>query len=204
MDTKSFVTRYVDEFTSLPASFEATDSVGNSISFADGISKSVQHVLKAQKGNKKVIIVGNGGSASIASHLAVDFWKNGNVKATAFNDSSLLTCLANDYSYQEVFSKPIEFFGEADDVVLTISSSGNSANILKAAEAGVARGCKVITFSGFGKDNKLRAKGDVNFYVPSFSYGYVEVLHTYIIHCILDAKMYLHDKVDIFNKNLPI
>jgi D-sedoheptulose 7-phosphate isomerase len=204
MDTQAFVTKYNNEFCNLPASFEASDKEGDSMPFAEGIDKCVQLVLKAQADNKKVMMVGNGGSAGITSHLAVDFWKNGGIKATAFNDSSLLTCISNDFSYEEVFAKPIEAFGEAGDILMAISSSGNSANILKAADAAHAKGCSVITLSGFGADNKLRAKGDVNFYVPALSYGFAEVLHTYIIHCILDAKMYCHDKVDVFNRNLPL
>lgn len=204
MNTFDFVEKYNNTFCSLPNLFEANDNVGNSFSFAAAIDKSVQLVLKVQASNKKVMLVGNGGSAGITSHLAVDFWKNGKVKATAFNDSSLLTCISNDFSYEEVFAKPIETFAEAGDILIAISSSGNSANILKACEAANAKGCSVITLSGFSADNKLRKLGAVNFFVPAFSYGFVEVLHTHIIHCILDAKMQCYDSIDVFNKNLHL
>ena len=204
MKTVDFVEKYNSIFCSLPQFFEANDCLGNSFSFAEAIDKSVQLILKVQDSSKKVMLVGNGGSAGITSHLAVDFWKNGKVKATAFNDSSLLTCISNDFSYEQVFSKPIETFAEAGDVLIAISSSGNSANILRACEAASAKSCSVITLSGFSSDNKLRKLGDVNFFVPAFSYGFVEVLHTHIIHCILDAKMQCYDSIDIFNKNLPL
>jgi D-sedoheptulose 7-phosphate isomerase len=204
MDVLSFVAKYNEDFISLVSKFEASDAQGNAIKFDEAIVKSVELVKKVQAGNKKVMMIGNGGSAGITSHMAIDFWKNGKVKATAFNDSSLLTCLANDYSYEEVFVKPIEMFGEAGDMLLAISSSGNSANIVKASEAANAKGIDTITFSGFTTENKLRKKGVVNFYVPAYSYGYVEVLHNYIIHMILDAKLYCTDNVDIFNKNLPL
>lgn len=148
-------------------------------------------------------MVGNGGSAGIASHMAVDYWKNGGVKATAFNDSSLLTCIANDLSYAEVFAKPIETFADKGDVVFCISSSGNSENILNAANQALKSNCTVVTFSGFSKENSLRKLGNLNFYVPSHSYGFAEIIHNLIIHNILDAKLYCFDKKDVFNKNQP-
>jgi D-sedoheptulose 7-phosphate isomerase len=204
MDVLSFVKKYNDDFISLVSKFEASDAQGNALKFDEAILKSVELVKKVQADNKKAMMIGNGGSAGITSHMAIDFWKNGKIKATAFNDSSLLTCLANDYAYEEVFVKPIEMFGEPGDMLLAISSSGNSANIVKASDAANAKGINVITFSGFSTDNKLRKKGVINFYVPAFSYGYVEVLHNYIIHMILDAKMYCTDNIDIFNKNQPL
>ena len=119
------------------------------------------------------------GSAAIASHMALDFWKNANVKAVAFNDASLLTALANDYSYAEVFSKSIEVFGDAGDALMAISASGNSQNIVNAAVSAKQKDIDVITFSGFSLDNKLKQQGAINFYVPSESYGLVETAHAY-------------------------
>ena len=204
MNVESFVTKYNTDFCNLPAAFKAHDKAGNSLTFAQGIDAAVQLIVKVQQGGNKIMLVGNVGSAGITSHLAIDFWKNAGVKATAFNDSSLLTCISNDYSYEEVFAKPIETFADAGDILIAISSSGNSANIIKSVEAAYSKGCSVITLSGFSEENKLGSKGDVNFFVPSYSYGFVEVLHTYIIHCMLDAKLYCHNNIDIFNKNQPI
>jgi len=203
-DIKKFVQQYSGQFEKLVNSFEVTGDFGKKISFADGIDEAVQMIRNIQEKNKKVMMVGNGGSAGIASHQAVDYWKNGGVRATAFNDSSLLTCISNDFSYAEVFSKPIEKFGDKGDAVFCISSSGGSKNILNAAEQAKKSGCSVVTFSGFKPDNPLRKMGDLNFFVPSFSYGYVEILHLFIIHAILDAKLYCVNKVDVFNKNLPL
>ena len=203
MEIKQFVKKYSGDFSSLLNSLEASEASAK-LSFEQGIEKAVELVKKVQAGNKKIMMVGNGGSAGIASHQAVDYWKNGGVRATAFNDSSLITCISNDFSYAEVFSKPIEQFADKGDVVFCISSSGSSKNILNAAEQAKRSGCSVITFSGFKADNPLRKMGDLNFYLPSHSYGYVEILHLYIIHCILDAKLYCTDKVDVFNKNQPL
>jgi D-sedoheptulose 7-phosphate isomerase len=200
MEINQFVKKYSSDFASLLGSLEATQGT-RKVSFEAAIAKAVELVKTVQAGNKKIMMVGNGGSAGIASHQAVDYWKNGKVRATAFNDSSLITCISNDFSYSEVFSKPIEAFADKGDIVFCISSSGSSKNILNAAEQAKKSGCTVVTFSGFKNDNPLRKMGDLNFYLPSHSYGYVEILHLFIIHCILDAKLYCVDKVDVFKAN---
>lgn len=202
MDTSQFTPKYLSSFKQALDGVEASAN-GKTIVLNGAINKAVELIMQAQKQNKKVIMVGNGGSAGIASHMAVDYWKNGGVRATAFNDSSLLTCIANDLSYEEVFSKPIETFADKGDIAFCISSSGNSKNILNAAEQAAKSGCSVVTFSGFAKENPLRKLGTLNFYVPSYSYGFVEIIHNLIIHNILDEKLYCHDKKDVFNKNLP-
>lgn len=204
MKIKQFVKKYSADFASLLTSLEATDSSSVKLSYERGIERAVEMVKKVQSANKKIMMVGNGGSAGIASHQAVDYWKNGGVRATAFNDSSLLTCISNDFSYAEVFSKPLEMFADKGDLAFCISSSGGSKNILNAAAQAKKSGCGVITFSGFKSDNPLRKMGDLNFYLPSNSYGYVEILHLFIIHSILDAKLYCLDKVDVFNTNRPL
>ena len=110
-----------------------------------------------------------------------------------FYGPALLTCMANDYGYENVFAKPIEMFAEADDMLFAISSSGQSPNILNACESALAKNCNVITFSGFSSDNPLRKLGRMNFYVPSTHYGFVELAHQVLIHCILD--LFIRDKI---------
>lgn len=204
MNTLEFSNRYKNDFSSLVESIEVTKEDGNVLKYSDALSRAMSDLQELQKQDRKVIIVGNGGSAGIASHQAVDYWKNGGIKAITFNDSSLLTCISNDYSYEEVFSKPIEMFGDEGDLVFCISSSGQSKNILNAATAARKKGCSIYSYSGFAADNPLRKMGKLNFFVPSLSYGFVEILHLYIIHSLLDAKLYCGDNVDIFNRNIPI
>ncbi len=174
------------------------------INYEKAMSIVVEKIIAVQKNNGKILFAGNGGSAGITSHLALDFWKNGQVKAMAFNDPSLLTALGNDIGYENVFSKPIEVFAEENDIVIAISSSGNSQNIINAAKKGKEKNCFVVTLSGFSTDNKLIGIGDINFYVDSSSYGIVEVLHTLIIHNMLDEKLYTNDKINIYHKNMPL
>lgn len=187
MKIKDYIKGYQSEFLGLADSISVTDRKNKEMDFNKGILTAIDEVKKCFKNKKKVIFIGNGGSAGIASHMAVDFWKNGGIKAVSFNDPSLLTCLANDYGYEFVFQKPINMFAEKGDVLFAISSSGRSKNILNGAAEAKKKGCSVITLSGFSKDNPLSKEGIINFYVPAPGYGYVEVLHQYICHFILDA-----------------
>ena len=154
--------------------------------------ESVIHLIGGlAKSKGKIIFIGNGGSAAIASHQAVDYWKNGKIRAIAFNDASLLTCVSNDYGYVHVFEKPIEMFAQSQDILFAISSSGKSENILRGVRAAQEIGSRVVTFSGFDKGNPLRSLGDYNFYVASHSYGLVEISHLTLSHYILDRWMEL-------------
>jgi D-sedoheptulose 7-phosphate isomerase len=204
MEIQQFVKEYNNQFVLALEHTEVTNAQGESVLLEVAVN-AITEMFKALSANKKkLMFAGNGGSAGITSHMALDFWKNGKVKATAFNDSSLLTAVANDYSYAEVFSKPIEVFAEVGDMLIAISASGSSPNILNAAKAAKTKECLVVTFSGFSSDNKLRTMGDFNFYVPSFSYGLVETLHAHFIHLLLDAKMRCADGIDVFHKNQPL
>lgn len=138
---------------------------------------------------RKAIFIGNGGSAAIASHMAVDFWKNAGIRAISFNDPSQLTCLSNDEGYENVFSIPITFFAEPGDLIIAISSSGMSRNILNAVDAASDKNCRSITLSGFRQDNPLKAKGDINFFIDHCSYGIVESAHAVICHYMLDTLL---------------
>lgn len=143
-------------------------------------------ILKNIKGKNKIAIIGNGGSAAIASHYAQDFTKCAGLRAINFNDPALLTMLGNDFAFEEIFARAIEMYTDPDDVLIAISSSGNSSNILNAVVAARNKGLKTITLSGFSADKKLRFLGDVNIYVPAFTYGAVESAHFVLLHSILD------------------
>ena len=204
MDTAAFISKYSTEFHRNVDSIEATDISGKQLGFAAGVDLSVEILVKLRKSDQRMYIVGNGGSAAIASHAAIDFWKNGGIAAHTFNDSSLLTCISNDIGFEDVFAAPLEMFAREGDLVICISSSGKSADIVRACQTAARKKCTLITLSGFAPDNKIRSLGDINFFVPDFSYGFVEILHQYVLHCILDAKMYCRDSKDVFNKNLSL
>lgn len=178
---------YIEDIYACGVSIVAASKGGKkSIPVPMAMNKAVSLCREVKRKNNKIIFIGNGGSASIASHQAVDFWKNGKIRALSFNDSSLLTCISNDFGYEHVFAKPVEMFSQKGDLIVAISSSGRSKNILNAVKCANKKGCKILTLSGFSKNNPLRTMGDVNFYVPSYSYGIVEILHLGICHSLLD------------------
>ncbi len=148
--------------------------------------KAKEMIVAAQSANKKLIFAGNGASASIASHLAVDFTKQGGVRAMTFNDPNLITAFANDLGYENWVQHAIRFHGEPGDVAILISSSGKSPNMLTAAKYASDHGMKVITFTGFAPDNPLRQLGDVNLWVESHAYNIVECTHMIWLTAICD------------------
>ncbi len=150
------------------------------------ISKIVFLIIAQAKAGHKVYIIGNGGSASIASHIITDLVKNAGIAALAFNDPCLMSCISNDLGYENVFAKPLEVLAEKGDILFAISSSGKSENILRAIEKARFKGLSSVTFSGFDADNPLRKMGEINFYVPSCSYGDVEIIHLSLCHAIVD------------------
>ncbi|MEG4632403.1 SIS domain-containing protein [Microcoleus sp. AR_TQ3_B6] len=184
-----FATDYFRQLGKLSESFEATDTKSQHLSFSEAISQAAALVSQQSQLQKKVIFIGNGGSAAVASHQAIDYWRNGGFPAIAFNDGALLTCISNDFGYEQVFSKPIATFAQSGDIVFAISSSGQSANILAGARQAAKMGCYVITLSAFKPDNPLRQLGDINFFVPTMAYGFAEITHLCICHCILDGLM---------------
>ena len=142
--------------------------------------------IKLFKPHNKIILIGNGGSSAISNHLTNDFNKNSGIKSLSFSDSASLTCLANDYGYENIYLKSLEHHSAVGDILFSISSSGQSKNILKATEYANQNQLTTITFSGFNKSNPLRLLGDLNIFIDNDKYGYVELCHFNICHYILD------------------
>jgi D-sedoheptulose 7-phosphate isomerase len=170
---------------------KVTDRASQSLPLEAGCEWVRKAAHESHDAGNKLIFVGNGGSAGIASHLAIDFSKNGGLRALAFNDVSALTCLGNDLGYENVFAKQLDFHARPGDLLIAISSSGRSPNILEAVKVARGRDCKVVTYSGFSETNELRQTGDVNFYVRANKneYGFVEVAHLALCHAVLDIDM---------------
>jgi D-sedoheptulose 7-phosphate isomerase len=156
---------------------------------AAALNLAVSMVQAVSAAAGTIFFVGNGGSAAIASHCAADYAKNGGFRALALHDPAALTCFANDLGYDQAFSRQLLLHGRPGDLLFAISSSGQSANILAAAQAARERSMHVIALSGFAQDNPLRAMGVLNFYVPCNAYGVVEIAHLAICHAVLDRSM---------------
>jgi D-sedoheptulose 7-phosphate isomerase len=180
------IAAYFDTLDRVTRNAECTNAAAESLSLDVAFARVLAAAHSAHDGGNKVIFIGNGGSAAICSHMATDFSNKGRMRATAFNDGSALTCVGNDLGYENVFARQIEWHGRPGDLLIAISSSGRSANIVRGVEAARAQGCGVATFSGFADDNPLRRMGEVNFYIRARQYGLVEVAHQALIHAILD------------------
>ncbi len=179
---------YLHSLSELLLSVQVTDRKGTTLSLEEGTARAVD-MLVGVGAARKVMLIGNGGSAAIVSHMQNDLCKAVRVRAMVFNEPPLLTALSNDHGYACVFERPIELWTDPGDVLLAVSSSGRSENILRGVRAAAGRGCQIITLSGFGADNPLRRMGEVNCYVPSEAYGFVEVAHAALTHCLIDRAV---------------
>jgi D-sedoheptulose 7-phosphate isomerase len=168
----------------------------NLLNFNSLTLNSIENLFKLlkkyKKNSGKIIVFGNGGSASIASHFSVDMTKIANIKTINLNEYNLITCFANDYGFENWISKAIEFYSEKEDLIILISSSGESKNMIKAAHKIKKLKLKLVTFTGFKENNSLKKLGDINIWINSKNYNYVENVHQIIMLSI----------VDFFNKKI--
>jgi len=133
--------------------------------------------LAVKDRGKKLIFVGNGASASISSHAATDYTQHAKVRAVAFNDHNLITAFANDYGYDQWVARALDAYADLGDVVVLISSSGSSPNIVNAAQYAREHDLQCVTFSGFAPNNPLRALGQPSLWVDCDAYNVVESMH---------------------------
>ncbi len=165
--------------------FQAINS--SVLSIDELILHEVSQLIKTVSENSnKIIIVGNGGSAAIASHVAVDFTKAAGVRAVNFNESDLITCFANDYGYDKWVLEALNAYADAGDLAILISSSGKSPNIINGAVKAREMGLNVVVLSGFHKNNQLRELGDIEMWVDSTDYNVVEMTHHIWLLAIVD------------------
>ena len=144
-------------------------------------------LLKAtQASGRKVICAGNGGSAAIASHCAVDFTKVAGVRCVNFNEADLITCFANDYGYEHWLAKALACYADPGDCAILISSSGKSQNMVNAARQAAAQGLSIVTFTGFARENPLGVLGRLNFWVDSRAYNVIEMTHQIWLLAVCD------------------
>ena len=151
------------------------------------LEEAAKMIKEMQSRKGKIIFAGNGGSAAMASHVAVDFTKNASIRAINFNEADLITCFANDYGYENWVKQAIKFYAEPEDLIFLISSSGNSMNMINAASYCNESNINIITLSGFSDNNKLKKLGKINFWVNSREYNVVEMTHHIILLLLVDG-----------------
>lgn len=150
------------------------------------LNKASLLIKETASKKNKIIICGNGGSAAMASHLTVDLTKVAKIRSINFNEADLLTCFSNDYGFEKVFEKSIEYYGDKNDLLILISSSGRSKNMINAAKKAAKMGIKIVTFTGFSQNNPLKKYGKMNFWVNSNAYNIVEMTHHIWLLAIVD------------------
>ncbi len=158
------------------------------------INKIITKLKKLKKSGKKLIICGNGGSAGSAGHLIVDFTKQAKLRAINFNDPSLITAFSNDYGFSRYIEKALEFYADKGDVVIFLSVSGNSKNLVNGIKYCIKKKFFTISFSGSNKKNYLNLKSNLKIHIPSYAYNKVECTHliflTYIVDSIIGKSVY--------------
>jgi D-sedoheptulose 7-phosphate isomerase len=179
-----------------------TTSLGNAnhISGDDAFGKWTDLTVSIRAQKNTVFLIGNGASASMASHVAADLAKNAHVHTELFTDLSLITSIANDVSYDEVYAEPLRRRMKKGDMLVAISSSGQSKNILRAVATAKKLGGMVITLSAMKAENSLRREGELNFYVPAETYGMAETCHAAILHYWID-KIILENEMPLESDN---
>lgn len=177
---------YINELVALLSriSFKKADAV--SMEYEEGIKHLVNGFSEKKSKGSKIFFIGNGGSAAIASHMTADYMKNGGMNTYSLYDTAVTTCIGNDYGYEEVFARPLSFLASEGDLLVAVSSSGRSQNIINAIKAARNKRTAVYTFTGFNENNPIRKLGDMNVYVPCGKYGMVESIHNLILQEIVD------------------
>ena len=150
------------------------------------LNNIIKLIKKTSKNNGKIIMAGNGGSASISSHVTIDLTKAANIRAINFNEPNLITCFSNDFGYENWVKMALEYYCNKNDMVILISSSGQSPNIINAAKYCIKQNINLVTFSGFKKTNSLRKLGTINLWVNSVEYNIVEMTHHIWILSLID------------------
>ncbi len=187
MNNNQYMKRIIDALDSSMVSSEKMKEAESLYESGIDILKDI--FLRYKKNNSTVFFIGNGGSAAIASHMTADYMKNGGMNTYSLYDTAVTTCMGNDYGYEYIFSRPLDFLIKEKDLLVAISSSGNSQNIINAIQVAKEKGAEVITFTGFKPDNRARQLGDINVWVPCESYGIVESIHNLILQQIVDMIM---------------
>ena len=176
MNEKQFLNNITQQYQSLL----------NNDEILEKIIEAKELLIKQNIDGNKIIFAGNGASAAIASHCALDFTKQAKIRSMCFNDSAFITAFANDYGYESWVEKALAFHGKEGDVAILISSSGSSPNIVNAAKYAKNKGFHVLSFSGFEETNPLNQLGDIKFWVNSKAYNIIENMHQIWLLMICD------------------
>jgi len=176
----------IDKLNSIMYKLSFLGCDGAEYSVDEGFRVWKDLTIEIKNKERSIYLIGNGASASMASHFAADLAKNAHLHTEVFSDLSLITAISNDMGYERVFAEPLGRRAKKGDMLVAISSSGKSKNILCTTEVAQRMGLKVITLTAMSPENPLRTKGFLNAYVPAERYGYAETCHAAILHHWMD------------------
>ncbi len=182
---KQFINDYFKEFQKLTTC---------NLEISDRLQVIKELFESTHKSGNKIIFVGNGGSAAMASHCAVDLSKNAGIRSINFNEADLITCLANDRGFENWVTEALKLYADKGDVVVLISSSGKSDNMINAAKYCNQNFLTLVTVTGMDKLNPLKSQNDkgsytdsdLNLWVNSKAYNLIEMVHHFWLLCICD------------------
>tara|TARA_A100001015_G_C14866893_1_gene662720 strand:- start:489 stop:1055 length:567 start_codon:yes stop_codon:yes gene_type:complete len=177
MDEKKFIKDYLTDLSSVISPNEK---------LVENLIMAKNLFLKTNESRGKIMIFGNGGSAAISSHVSVDLTKNARIRCVNYNEADLITCFSNDYGYDKWVEKAVEFYHDKKDLIILISSSGESMNMINACNFAKKQKLNIITFTGHAKNNKLSSLGNINFWVDSKAYNFIENTHQIWLLMICD------------------
>ena len=142
---------------------------------------------EVRENNAKLIFAGNGASAAISAHGAVDFTKQAKIRGITFNEADLITCFANDFGYDNWMAEGVKHYADPNDVIVLTSVSGTSLSVVNAAKVAKEMGLKVVSFTGRHEDNALRELSNIGFWVDSHAYNIVECIHMIWLTTVIDS-----------------
>lgn len=184
--SKTHWNEHIRVISDLLAAASVRDAKGKEMDAEAGFGRWKAMTLRVRRRRGTIFMIGNGASASMASHMSADLAKNARVHTEVFSDLSLITAISNDLGYEQVFSEPLSRRARAGDMLVAISSSGCSPNILAAVRVAHKLRLEIVTLSGMGAGNPLRCGGTLNWYVPATTYGFAESCHAVILHHWMD------------------
>lgn len=176
----------IEKFSQIIELTKITNAQNHTYELELGITSFQERLLQLKNDQKNLYIVGNGGSAGVAAHAVTDFFNVAKIRASTLHESSLLTCMANDFGYENAVARMLVQLLNPADMVILVSSSGASMNMRNAASIACDKGAYVVTLTGFSADNPLRKLGHTNIWLDSDDYGFVEIGHQFILHNIAD------------------
>ena len=199
---ENYYNKYVNSLSECLAEMIVTNIDGQEIEQESSFLKLCNYSSSVQNSGLTQYFCGNGASASFSDHMALDWSKNANVSSISFGSSALYSAIGNDLGFTKIFSEPIGWHAKRGDILVAISSSGNSPNIIQAIKTAREKEMSVITFTGLRPVNQVRGMGDLNFYIPARTYGTVECAHQVLLHIWIDKFMQVEEWSTSFYQNM--